>query len=87
MCLHGIYDVDPFLCYSVVANIYVIFVLQIFSLATDSPANCCCFVSENIVVTGTDDGTMYGVDLRNPRYPVEFTTSIFHFQNKRNRAA
>jgi len=43
---------------------------QVFSVMTDSPANCCCFVSENIVVTGTDSGTLYGVDLRNTSAPL-----------------
>ncbi|ELU04701.1 hypothetical protein CAPTEDRAFT_111827 [Capitella teleta] len=44
---------------------------KIFDLNCHSAVNCCCFVSDNLVCCGTQDGCLYLLDLRNTETPLQ----------------
>jgi len=43
---------------------------QVFCINCESPVNSCCFVSETYAICGTQDSSLYVIDLRNTSTPV-----------------
>jgi proteasomal ATPase-associated factor 1 len=43
---------------------------KIMTMSLTSPVNCCASVNETLIVCGTQDSTVHGIDLRNTSQPV-----------------
>ena len=48
-------------------NVFPFVFFQIFSYKCSSAVNCCSFLTGTLVVCGTDDSSVYLMDLRNTR--------------------